>query len=139
LQTQPIVGVITTHDHGDDAHQFNGPDIDVPALREAIRDPGESHGISLDLDLSMTLKATGTEQDHSIKLWMFLDVDIYSPITWESRDNAELARLNGRGSRSSWRPSGGSSMRSSRTSTWVTTTATSTRTASTDRGRPRVS
>jgi hypothetical protein len=106
---------ITTYDHGDDAHQFKGPDVDVPALREAIRDPGRTKVVILDLDLSVILDATDTdtwlegaavvfieldeqsEQDHSTKLWMSLDVDIYSPTTWgsETRDNGELARLNG--------------------------------------------
>ena len=106
---------ITTHDHGDDAHHYNGPDIDVPKLREAIRDPGGTKVVFLELDLSVIPETTGSdtwlpqaarvffeldeqsEQDHSTKLWISLDVDIYSPTTWgsETRDNAELARLNG--------------------------------------------
>lgn len=110
------VGAIstTTYDDGDDAHQFNGPDIDLPALREAIRDPGGDQGRNHGPRPLGDAGGAGTdtwlgggavvffeldeqsEQDHSTKLWMSLDVDIYSPTTWgESRDNAELARLNG--------------------------------------------
>jgi hypothetical protein len=36
------------------------------------------------------------DRETDIEVWISLDVDIYSPVTWgKSRENSELARING--------------------------------------------
>jgi hypothetical protein len=105
---------VSTREQGDDAHKLQGPEVSLPALHAALGPLGAPHKVIMTLDLAVMLDDTNvetwldkaarlyvemdeqSETDHSVTMWLSLDVDIYSPTTWgESRDNAELARLNG--------------------------------------------
>lgn len=105
---------VGTRERGDHAYRFRDAEIDSVRVHEAIVGPEEVQRVILTLDLGVTLGEDETETwleraaslffefdeqsevDHSIKMWLSLDVDIYSPTTWgDSRDNAERARRNG--------------------------------------------
>jgi hypothetical protein len=99
-----------TVERGDDAFVFVGSD--VARIGEAFSSQETIRRVSLTLDLavndgreiwfyggaSVDLNAPDEHEDTAtdIDVWFSLDVDIYASKTWgKSRDNAELARING--------------------------------------------
>lgn len=101
---------VRTAERGDDAFVFRGSEI--ARIDEAFNSQETIRRVSMALDLAIndgteTWFAGGADIDlnvpdeyedmgNDIDIWFSLDVDIYASTTWgKSRDNAELARING--------------------------------------------
>jgi hypothetical protein len=100
---------VVTAERGDDAFVFVGSDI--ARIGEAFSSEETIQRVSLTLDLAVNdgtetwlddaasidlNRPDGNATSSDISVWFSLDVDIYASKTWgKSRDNAQLARING--------------------------------------------
>jgi hypothetical protein len=102
---------VVTYERGDDAFKFGRDDL--RRIGEAFSSQETVRRVIVMLDLavndgtetwlagaaSIYLDRPSADEDvpeGAIEAWISLDVDIYASVTWgKSRDNAQLARLNG--------------------------------------------